>query len=75
VWTAGIKTRSSLQAVVKKTLEIALDKDQQQSDFSQLNLTPKQLQYAAMDAAILLPLHEALVRRLKVTKLEAIAPL
>ena len=75
VWTAGIKIRSSLQAVVMKVLEIDLDKDQQQSDFSQSNLTPKQLQYAAMDAAILLPLHEALVRRLKVTKLEAIAHL
>lgn len=75
VWTAGIKVRSSLQAVVKKILEIDLDKDQQQSDFSQSNLTPKQLQYAATDAAILLPLHDALVQRLKVTRLEAIAHL
>lgn len=75
VWTAGIKVRSSLQVVVKKILGIALDKEQQQSDFSQAKLSPKQLQYAATDAAVLLPLHEALVRRLGAAGLGAIARL
>jgi len=44
VWTAGIKVRSLLQAVAKTILAIELDKDQQQSDFSQARLTPQQLQ-------------------------------
>ena len=49
VWTDGIKVRSSLQAVVKRILGLELDKEQQQSDFSQSQLSPKQLQYAATD--------------------------
>jgi DNA polymerase-1 len=75
VWTAGIPLRSSLQAVVKKLLSITLNKTLQQSDFSQDRLTSKQIQYAATDAGILLPVYDALVQRLIVAELSEIAQL
>ena len=54
-------------------LKIQLDKSQQRSNFSQTILTPRQLQYAAVDAAILLDLVPILTRRLKVARLMNIA--
>lgn len=75
VWIAGIPLRSSLRMVVRKLLGITLNKTQQQSDFSRPKLGTKQVQYAATDAGILLPLYTALVRRLAVSDLSAIAHL
>ncbi|MEG3985677.1 bifunctional 3'-5' exonuclease/DNA polymerase [Microcoleus sp. S28C3] len=63
VLTAGLKRTSSLEAVADKLLKVKLDKAQQVSDWSG-ELSPTQLQYAATDAAILLPLCEVLHRQL-----------
>ncbi|MGB3207611.1 MAG: DNA polymerase [Crinalium sp.] len=54
-------------------LKIQLDKSQRLSNFSQTTLTPRQLQYAAVDAAILLDLLPILTRRLKAARLMNIA--
>ena len=75
VLKAGRKGKASLGVVAKKLLGIKLDKAQQQSDFSKPQLTAAQLTYAAMDAQVLLALHEALTVRLKHQKLLAIARL
>ncbi len=75
VWTAGIPLRSSLRAVTRKLLGINLNKTQQQSDFSRPRLSDRQVQYAATDAGILLPLYQALVQRLAVANLSEIAHL
>ncbi|MBP0019409.1 MAG: DNA-directed DNA polymerase [Cyanobacteria bacterium SBLK] len=74
VLTAGLKKRLSLEAIAMKLLGIALDKTEQTSDFSG-TLTPKQLQYAAMDAAILLPLYRILKAKLERAKLMPTAKL
>ncbi len=63
--TAGLNTSRSLSAVVHKLLGLTLDKREQTSDFSQPELTPKQLQYAANDAAVLLDLGPVLRRELQ----------
>jgi DNA polymerase-1 len=63
VLTAGLKRTSSLEAVADKLLKVKLDKAQQVSDWSG-ELSRTQLQYAATDAAILLPLCEVLHRQL-----------
>ncbi len=75
VLKAGRKGKASLGVVAKKLLGINLDKTQQQSDFSKPHLTTTQLTYAAMDAQVLLALHEVLTVRLKHQKLLAIAGL
>jgi len=49
--------RHRLADLAKRHLSVTLDKAGQGSDWSG-ELTPEQLQYAAWDAAILLPLHE-----------------
>jgi len=74
VLTAGLKTSLSLQTLAQKLLNIALDKTQQVSDWSQ-PLTSKQLQYAAVDAAILLELYPILVKKLERSHLLKIAQL
>ncbi|MDF0555898.1 bifunctional 3'-5' exonuclease/DNA polymerase [Kamptonema sp. UHCC 0994] len=63
VLIAGLKRTSSLEAVADKLLKVKLDKAQQVSDWSG-ELSRTQLQYAATDAAILLPLCEVLHRQL-----------
>ncbi|MDJ0589561.1 MAG: DNA polymerase [Pleurocapsa sp. MO_226.B13] len=68
VLTAGLKRTSTLERVARKLLRVKLDKSAQKSDFSQ-NLTEEQLQYAANDAAVLLPLHSKLNRQLDIAKL------
>lgn len=52
-----------LESVVARELGVKLDKTAQRSDWSQ-NLTNEQIRYAAVDAAVLLPLYEALLKRL-----------
>jgi DNA polymerase I len=68
VLITGLKQKLSLEAITKKLLGIKLDKTEQKSDFSGI-LTPKQYQYAANDAAIVLLLHQQLKQRLKQAQL------
>ncbi|MGK7875381.1 MAG: bifunctional 3'-5' exonuclease/DNA polymerase [Xenococcaceae cyanobacterium] len=74
VLTAGLKQSLSLEAISAKLLKVKLDKTQQHSDWSG-TLTPTQLEYAATDAAIVLPLRTELKRRLKQANLLATAKL
>lgn len=55
--------RHGLAAVVNRHLKFDLDKEQQLSDWSG-ELSQRQLEYAARDAAVLLPLREALLAKL-----------
>jgi len=68
VHVAGLKRNLSLESVADQLLEVKLDKTLQTSDWGG-TLTAAQLQYAATDAAILLPLRETLKQKLKVSKL------
>ena len=68
VLVAGLKRNLSLEAVADQLLEVKLDKTLQTSDWGG-TLTAAQLQYAATDAAILLPLRETLKQKLKISKL------
>ena len=72
VLTAGLKRSSTLETLVQKLLRVKLNKSAQTSDFSR-NLSKEQLQYAANDAAVLLPLHRKLARHLTKAKLTATA--
>ncbi len=72
VLTAGLKRSSTLETLVQKLLRVKLDKSVQTSDFSR-SLSKEQLQYAANDAAVLLPLHRKLARHLTKAKLTATA--
>ncbi|HEY9750391.1 MAG TPA: DNA polymerase, partial [Allocoleopsis sp.] len=74
VLTAGLKTGLSLQTLAQKLLNIELDKTQQVSDWSK-PLTSHQLQYAAVDAAVLLELYPILVKKLERSQLLKIAQL
>ncbi|MEO1672097.1 MAG: DNA polymerase [Cyanobacteria bacterium J06631_2] len=68
VLTAGLKKTSTLEMVARKLLKVKLNKSAQTSDFSQ-NITKEQLQYAANDAAVLLPLRKKLDRQITKAKL------
>ena len=72
VLTAGLKRSSTLETLVQKLLRVKLNKSAQTSDFSR-SLSKEQLQYAANDAAVLLPLHRKLARHLTKAKLTATA--
>ncbi|AOQ23007.1 Ribonuclease D [Moorella thermoacetica] len=50
----------SLKEIAHRHLEVVLDKEEQASDWSAPELTERQLRYAGMDAAVLLPLREIL---------------
>ena len=50
----------SLARVCARLLRLRLVKDEQRSDWAQRPLTPSQLAYAALDATVLLQLHDAL---------------
>jgi 3'-5' exonuclease len=58
------KFSHALGAVVKRELRRELDKEQQTSDWSAPVLTREQLTYAAMDAAVLPPLAQTLLRKI-----------
>jgi DNA polymerase-1 len=58
----------SLEAVAERYLDESLDKSQQRSDWSG-ELSDAQLEYAARDAAILLPLRERLAEALEAEEL------
>ncbi len=66
--------RHSLQVVVERYLNEPLDKAAQLSDWSG-PLSEAQLEYAARDAAVMLPLRDALIARLKADALVQVAQL
>lgn len=66
--------RFSLKAVAERYLGIAVDKTEQTSDWSG-DLTPEQIEYAAKDASILLPLASVLAKALNAANLIPIAQL
>ena len=66
--------RHSLESVATRYLERGVDKTQQLSDWSG-ELSAAQLEYAARDAATLLPLREKLVEQLKANALRRCAQL
>jgi DNA polymerase I-like protein with 3'-5' exonuclease and polymerase domains len=66
--------RHSLQLVVERYLGETMDKSAQLSDWSG-ELSDSQLEYAARDAAIMIPLREKLVERIKGDSLGRVAQL
>jgi DNA polymerase I len=56
--------RHSLEAVAARYLDERIDKEEQLSDWSG-ELSPAQLEYAARDASVLLPLREKQIEKLK----------
>jgi DNA polymerase-1 len=54
-----------LEQVVARELRREVNKDEQTSAWSAPVLTPEQLRYAADDALVLLPLHAALMKRIR----------
>ena len=72
--SAGVWKGNGLKAVVKRDLGISLDKTAQTSDWSG-PLSDPQLRYAAIDAAILHPLADALDVALRSAALTRIAAL
>jgi DNA polymerase-1 len=57
--------RHGLEAVAARYLNQTIDKAERLSDWSTDELSESQLQYAAIDAAVLLPLREKMIERLK----------
>ncbi|CDJ44924.1 Chromosome II, complete genome, related, partial [Eimeria tenella] len=72
---AEIQRGFSLAQVVERTLGLFLDKRMQSSNWDSQQLHEEQLLYAARDAAVLLPLHDRLSRRLKQHQLLRVADL
>jgi len=64
VSAGDIEERHGLETVASRYLNEAIDKSERLSNWN-FELTEAQLQYAARDAAILLPLREKLIERLK----------
>lgn len=76
VLVAGLeKQELKLQALVKKYLNMTLPKEEQQSDWSQPDLTREQLDYAARDVLVLPLLRIKLINELKVENLVKTAKL
>ena len=59
----------SLKDLAEDYLGLELDKGQQASDWSSEELTSEQIRYAALDAAVLIPLHRALAERVESLRL------
>lgn len=71
--TAGLANHShSLAATAQRYLSVELNKLEQRSDWLG-QLTESQLEYAARDSAVLLPLRERLISRIKELKLIEVA--
>jgi DNA polymerase-1 len=66
--TAGTREPCDLQHLSAKLLQVELDKTHQTADWSG-ELSPSQLRYAALDAAILVPLYRKLKGELEPAKL------
>jgi ribonuclease D len=68
VSAGNTEDRHSLEVVAARYLEERVDKAEQLSDWNR-ELSAAQLEYAARDAAVLVPLRERLVERLKAENL------
>lgn len=71
---AGLNQSHKLEAIAHRYLGIDLDKTEQKSDWGS-ELTESQVQYAAKDAAVLLPLRDTLAERLEAKGLTETASL
>ena len=67
--------RHSLAEVTSHFLNTELDKSEQVSDWSAPELSQSQIEYAARDAATMIPLREKIVERLKADELIKVAKL
>ena len=67
--------RHGLEAVAARYLNETIDKAERLSDWNITELSDAQLQYAAVDAAVLLPLREKMIERLKAEDLVRCAQL
>ena len=74
VGAGDIEERHGLETVASRYLNQAVDKTERLSDWN-FELSEAQLEYAARDAAILLPLREKLIERLKAESLVKCAQL
>jgi DNA polymerase I-like protein with 3'-5' exonuclease and polymerase domains len=74
VGAGDIEERHGLETVAGRYLNELVDKSERLSNWN-LELTEAQLEYAARDAAILLPLREKLIERLKSESLVRVAQL
>ena len=74
VGAGDIEERHGLETVAGRYLNELVDKSERLSNWD-LELTEAQLEYAARDAAILLPLREKLIERLKAESLVRVAQL
>ena len=74
VGAGDIEERHGLETVAGRYLNELVDKTERLSNWD-LELTPAQLEYAARDAAVLLPLREKLIDRLKAESLVRVAQL
>jgi len=64
-----------LDQVVERYLGVLMSKAQQKSDWGSLSLSADQVLYAARDAAVLLPLRNALLQKIERAELEEVADL
>ncbi|NLI99291.1 MAG: hypothetical protein GKC09_09330 [Methanosarcinales archaeon] len=69
------RTDHSLKALSKRHLGLELDKSCQTSDWGSKHLSREQVEYAAKDAEVLLPLYEILSELLRMNRLEEVAEL
>jgi DNA polymerase I len=74
VGAGDIEERHGLETVAERYLNELVDKSERLSNWN-LELTEAQLEYAARDAAVLLPLREKLIERLKSESLVRVAQL
>jgi DNA polymerase-1 len=74
VSAGDIEERHGLEAVANRYLNEAVDKTERLSNW-EFELSEAQLEYAARDAAVLLPLREKLIERLKAESLVKVAQL
>jgi DNA polymerase I-like protein with 3'-5' exonuclease and polymerase domains len=74
VGAGDIEERHGLEAVAGRYLNEAVDKTERLSNWD-FELSEAQLEYAARDAAVLLPLREKLIERLKAESLVKVAQL
>lgn len=66
------RIKHSLDDVVLRYTGTAMDKTEQVSDWSAAILTPEQLDYARLDAAVLVPLYHLLKAEMKAKRLERV---
>lgn len=66
------RIKHGLDDVVLRYTGTAMDKTEQVSDWSAANLTPAQLDYARLDAAVLVPLYHILKQEMKEKRLERV---